>query len=150
SEVTPGTRGPASPSMPGLSGANTSCAVAKWSGGCEIVAAVDGLELSAEQKGERALAVGVGIATGRAVVGNVETKDRLIYTAIGDTVNLASRLQSMTRDLDAAIAIDARTREGGCRRGDVPAQRRETRARPARVGRRLDPAPRGRLSVRSP
>jgi class 3 adenylate cyclase len=79
--------------------------------GCEVVTAVAGLELSAEQKGERALAVGVGIATGRAFVGNVETKDRLIYTAIGDTVNLASRLQSMTRDLEAAIAIDTKTRE---------------------------------------
>jgi adenylate cyclase len=80
--------------------------------GREIVAAVKSLELSGEQKGERELAVGVGISTGRAFVGNVETKDRLIYTAIGDTVNLASRLQSMTRQLDAAIAIDATTRTG--------------------------------------
>jgi adenylate cyclase len=102
--------------------------------GREIVRAVQSLELSAEQRGERELAVGVGIATGRAFVGNVETQDRLIYTAIGDTVNLASRLQSMTRQLDAAIAIDAKTRaaagaaaQGFEHRGETPVRgRRES------------------------
>lgn len=55
------------------------------------------------------IAVGVGIATGPAYVGNIRTAERLIYTAIGDTVNLASRLQSLTRELDAALAVDAAT-----------------------------------------
>jgi class 3 adenylate cyclase len=103
--------------------------------GREIVAAVKSLELSAEQKGDRDLAVGVGIATGNAFVGNVETKDRLIYTAIGDTVNLASRLQSMTRQLDAAIAIDANTRDGAGEaargfehRGETPVRGRKEAA----------------------
>jgi adenylate cyclase len=58
---------------------------------------------------QRPLAVGVGIATGPAFVGNVETKERLIYTAIGDTVNLASRLQALTRELGAVVAIDHST-----------------------------------------
>jgi adenylate cyclase len=53
--------------------------------------------------------VGVGIASGRAFVGNVQTSDRLVYTAIGDVVNLAARIQGLTRDLHAAVAIDART-----------------------------------------
>lgn len=35
--------------------------------------------------------------------------DRLIWSAIGNTTNLAARLQSLTRDLDAAIVIDAAT-----------------------------------------
>ena len=37
--------------------------------------------------------------------------DRFIWTAVGSTTNLASRLQSLTRELDAAIAIDETTRE---------------------------------------
>ena len=55
------------------------------------------------------ITVGVGIASGRAFVGNVRTNDRLVYTAIGDVVNLAARIERLTRDLDASVAIDART-----------------------------------------
>ena len=55
------------------------------------------------------IAVGVGIASGQAFVGNMRTNDRFVYTAIGDVVNLASRIERLTRDLHAAVAIDART-----------------------------------------
>ena len=55
------------------------------------------------------LSVGVGIATGPAFVGNIRAVDRLIWSAIGNTTNLAARLQSLTRELDAAIVIDAAT-----------------------------------------
>jgi class 3 adenylate cyclase len=57
------------------------------------------------------LSVGVGVATGSAFVGSIRASDRFIWTAVGSTTNLASRLQSMTRELDAAIAIDETTRE---------------------------------------
>ena len=55
------------------------------------------------------LSVGVGIGTGAAFVGNIQSSDRFIWTVIGNTVNLAARLQSMTRELDAAVAIDDTT-----------------------------------------
>jgi class 3 adenylate cyclase len=58
-----------------------------------------------------ALAVGVGIATGNVFVGSIRAADRLIWTAVGSTTNLASRLQSLTRELGAAIAIDDTTHE---------------------------------------
>lgn len=74
--------------------------------GCAIVAEIDRMALGG---GDRAISVGVGIATGRVFVGNVETKERLIYTAIGDTVNVASRLEGQTRTLDAAVVIDEPT-----------------------------------------
>jgi adenylate cyclase len=67
---------------------------------CAAVAAVGG---------DGPLAVAVGIATGRAFVGNVLAVDRAIWTAIGDSVNLAARLQALARDLQATIVIDART-----------------------------------------
>jgi class 3 adenylate cyclase len=60
-----------------------------------------------EVAGPAGIRVGVGIATGEAFVGNVRAVDRMIWTAIGNTVNLAARLQSLTRDFDVAVAIDA-------------------------------------------
>jgi class 3 adenylate cyclase len=57
------------------------------------------------------LAVGVGIATGNAFVGSIRSTDRLIWTAVGSTANVAARLQSMTRELGASIALDEATRQ---------------------------------------
>jgi adenylate cyclase len=51
----------------------------------------------------------VGIATGPAFVGSIQSSDRYIWTVIGNTVNLAARLQSVTRELDAAVTIDDTT-----------------------------------------
>ena len=58
-----------------------------------------------------ALSVGVGITTGLAFLGNIQAVDRTIWTAIGSSVNLAARLQSLTRELNASILLDATTRE---------------------------------------
>jgi class 3 adenylate cyclase len=77
--------------------------------GREIVAAVRSLALGGERLESRLLEVGVGVATGKAFVGNIQSVDRLIWSAIGNTTNLAARLQSLTRDLDAAMVIDAAT-----------------------------------------
>ncbi|MDX2171396.1 MAG: adenylate/guanylate cyclase domain-containing protein, partial [Deltaproteobacteria bacterium] len=74
----------------------------------EVVATVRQLALAPTSDGG-SIAVGVGIASGRAFVGNIRTSDRLVYTAVGDVVNLASRIQGLTRELRAAIAIDAST-----------------------------------------
>jgi class 3 adenylate cyclase len=78
--------------------------------------------------------VGVGVATGPAFVGNIRAADRLIWSAIGNTTNLAARLQSLTRELDAAIAIDDPTRTAAgyvCadfqRHADVPIRGRSER-----------------------
>jgi len=82
----------------------------------EIVFCLRSLNLGAP--GEQPLEVGIGIATGKAFVGNVQSIDRLIWSAIGDTSNLAARLQGLTRELNASIAIDSTTK---MRAGNVAA-----------------------------
>jgi class 3 adenylate cyclase len=73
--------------------------------GREIVCAVAALPVD----GGGGLEVGVGVATGEAFVGNIQAADRLIWSAVGNTTNLAARLQDMTRELDAAMIVDAAT-----------------------------------------
>ena len=85
--------------------------------GLEILQSLDAVPLVAEGTAHR-ISVGVGIATGDAYVGNIRAVDRLIWSAIGNTTNLASRLQGLTRTLDAAMAIDATTAD---RIGDLRA-----------------------------
>lgn len=53
--------------------------------------------------------VGIGIATGRAVAGKIGTVDQVKVTVFGPVVNLASRLESMTKTLHAPILVDSRT-----------------------------------------
>jgi class 3 adenylate cyclase len=73
----------------------------------DLVAAVPAIQLG--QTPNAPLSVGVGVATGIAYVGNIEAADRTIWSAIGSTTNLAARLQSLTREMNAAVLIDATT-----------------------------------------
>jgi class 3 adenylate cyclase len=55
---------------------------------------------------------GIGIATGEAVVGTMGPPERTTYAAVGATVDLASRLQALTREHGVGIVISESTRRG--------------------------------------
>jgi adenylate cyclase len=57
------------------------------------------------EKGEPPLAIGIGVNYGPAVMGDVGSEHTLSFTVIGDTVNIASRLQSLTRELKTPLIV---------------------------------------------
>jgi class 3 adenylate cyclase len=56
--------------------------------------------------------IGVGIASGRVVAGYTGTHNRATYTCVGDTVNVAARLEAHTKEVGRPILIDENTRLG--------------------------------------
>ena len=66
----------------------------------DMLARLETLNRELESRGEPPIAIGVGLHAGEAVVGHVGSDTRHDYTAIGDTVNVASRLEGLTKDVN--------------------------------------------------
>ena len=64
------------------------------------------------EQGKTQLHIGIGIASGKMTVGYTGTQNRAIYTCIGDTVNLADRIEEYTKEALRPLIIDNYTREG--------------------------------------
>jgi len=80
------------------------CAAAR-----DMVAGMNRLNASRALRGLQPIAIGVGVASGTAVVGSVGTRRRLEYTVIGAPVNLAARLEASSKQLGVAVVFDAAT-----------------------------------------
>jgi adenylate cyclase len=75
----------------------------------EMVRAARRLAEQWRQRTGPPLAIGVGIATRDAVVGTIGSDELRAYAAIGDTLNLASRLEGRTKDLGVPVVLDEAT-----------------------------------------
>ncbi len=84
-------------------------------GGSAVAAALDMIELIEQFNEERSaiqkpeISIGIGIATGDVVAGYTGTQQRATYTCVGETVNLAARLEAHTKVARRSILIDEST-----------------------------------------
>ena len=78
--------------------------------GREILRRLGGINERLQETRDLPLAIGIGIHTGRAVVGSIGSPRRMEYTAIGDTVNVAARVESLTKIVGTPLLLTDATR----------------------------------------
>lgn len=79
--------------------------------GYEMLLKVKELQKKWAQEGKPKIEIGIGINTGEVFVGNIGSVNRMEYTVIGDTVNLASRLESYNKVYKTKMLISSSTYE---------------------------------------
>ncbi len=77
----------------------------------DIVAEMQALRPAFQARGWPAIEIGIGIASGEMNVGNMGSQFRAAYTVMGDTVNLGSRLEGLTKSYGVQIVVSAQTAE---------------------------------------
>jgi class 3 adenylate cyclase len=76
----------------------------------EMIETIELFNLERATADKPQIRIGIGIASGEMVAGYAGTNERATYTCIGDTVNLASRLEAHTKVAERTILIDGATR----------------------------------------
>lgn len=85
---------------PGLAAVHTALA---------MLESLKSLQASWAAQGKGTFSIRIGIATGPVLAGNIGSERRMEFTVMGSTVNLASRLESLSKELNTVILIDERT-----------------------------------------
>jgi len=77
----------------------------------DIQSEIESLNRKCLEKNLPTVALGVGVSTGQAMVGPLGTEYRMDYTVVGDTVNVAQRLEEQTRKYQVSIIVSDKTAE---------------------------------------
>jgi adenylate cyclase len=78
---------------------------------CDMIRALERLNARRAEAGQEAIDIGVGLATGEVLAGSVGSIKRMEYTVIGDTVNLAARLESANKHYGTKVLVSGPTVE---------------------------------------
>ena len=78
----------------------------------EMIELLKGFNTEQAAQNKIQIKVGIGIATGRVIAGYTGTQHRATYTCVGDTVNIAARIENHTKEAEYPILIDQYTSEG--------------------------------------
>jgi class 3 adenylate cyclase len=78
----------------------------------EMIELLKGFNIDQAAREKVQIKIGIGIASGNVIAGFTGTQHRATYTCVGDTVNIAARIQDHTKAVDRPVLIDQYTSEG--------------------------------------
>jgi class 3 adenylate cyclase len=76
----------------------------------DMIRKLEGLNALRRHQKKPPLKIGIGVHTGEVVLGSIGSERRMDFTAVGDTVNIASRLENFTRNAGGRIIVSEATR----------------------------------------
>jgi class 3 adenylate cyclase len=77
----------------------------------EMIELIEGFNQQQALENKSQIKIGIGIASGQMIAGFTGTQNRATYTCVGDTVNLAARIEDYTKQAGKPILFDKFTRE---------------------------------------